>query len=395
MTSGRSEAQALPPPDPEALAHAARLVALIRSEIDACGGSIGFDRYMELALYAPGLGYYSAGLTKLGPGGDFVTAPEISPIFGRCLALWCAEVLETLGGGEVLELGAGTGRLAAQLLSGLRALGRLPGRFAILEPSADLRARQRDTLAADVPDLLPRIAWLDRLPETPLTGLVIANEVADALPVRRFVLLDAGVFDDRVGWEGGGFAWAERSADPELAGEIERIRREHGLSAPYRSELRPLVRPWLSALAGCLARGVLLFIDYGCSERDYYARERRDGTLLCHYRHRAHADPLVLTGLQDITAWLDFTALARAGGEAGLDLLGYATQAHFLIDCGLDRALAELQAPDPDRYLVEAQSVKRLILPGEMGEHFKALALGRGVAAPLPGFRRFDRRDRL
>jgi SAM-dependent MidA family methyltransferase len=224
---------------------------------------------------------------------------------------------------------------------------------------------------------------------------VIANEVADALPVRRFALLDAGVFEDRVGWEGGGFAWVERPADPDLSGQVARIRREHGLSPPYRSELRPLVRPWLSALAGCLARGVLLFIDYGCSERDYYARERRDGTLLCHYRHRAHADPLVLTGLQDITAWLDFTALARAGGEAGLDLLGYATQAHFLIDCGLDRALAELQALSPDRYLIEAQSVKRLILPGEMGEHFKALALGRGIAEPLPGFRLFDQRHRL
>ncbi|MGH8573547.1 MAG: class I SAM-dependent methyltransferase, partial [Gammaproteobacteria bacterium] len=301
-----------PAPGPEALAHAARLVDAIAAEISAQGGSIGFDRYMELALYAPGLGYYSAGLQKFGATGDFVTAPEISSLYGRCLGGFCAEVLTDVGGGEILELGAGSGRLAAQVLGTLGRLSMLPGRYSILEISAELRARQRDTLEGSVPELLPRVVWLERLPETPWTGLILANEVADALPVRRFALLEAGIFEGRVGWDGSGFVWVEAPAAPELVEFVARIRRDHGLTPPYRSELRPLLAPWLSALTRPLAKGVLLCIDYGCVGREYYSPERRDGTLLCHYRHRAHADPLVLTGLQDIGAWVDFTAFAGA-----------------------------------------------------------------------------------
>ena len=384
-----------PTPGPEALAHAARLVDAIAAEIGAQGGSIGFDRYMELALYAPGLGYYSAGLQKFGATGDFVTAPEISSLYGRCLGGFCAEVLTAVGGGEILELGAGSGRLAAQVLGTLGRLSMLPGRYSILEISAELRARQRDTLEASVPELLPRVVWLERLPETPWTGIILANEVADALPVRRFALLEAGIFEGRVGWDGSGFVWVYVPAAPELVEFVVRVRRVHGLTPPYRSELRPLLAPWLSALTRPLAKGVLLCIDYGCVGREYYSPERRDGTLLCHYRHRAHADPLVLTGLQDIGAWVDFTAFAGAGCDAGLDLYGFTTQAHFLIDCGLKRVLAAVGENDPDHYLIHAQEAKRLILPGEMGEHFKAIALGRGLSGALPGFRRFDQCHRL
>ena len=225
-----------PTPGPEALAHAARLVDLIAAEIGAQGGSIGFDRYMELALYAPGLGYYSAGLQKFGATGDFVTAPEISSLYGRCLGGFCAEVLTAVGGGEILELGAGSGRLAAQVLGTLGRLSMLPGRYSILEISAELRARQRDTLEASVPELLPRVVWLERLPETPWTGIILANEVADALPVRRFALLEAGIFEGRVGWDGSGFVWVYVPATPELVEFVARVRRDHGLTPPYRSE---------------------------------------------------------------------------------------------------------------------------------------------------------------
>ncbi len=384
-----------PAPDEEIETRTTRLVELIHAEIAAAGGSIGFDRYMELALYAPGLGYYSGPLPKLGAEGDFVTAPEISPLFGACLGRWCHEVLEGLGGGDILELGAGSGRLAAQVLAALERRSALPRRYAILEVSADLRARQLDTLSAEVPELLPRVAWLDRLPDTPWTGILLANEVADALPVQRFAILEAGSFELRVGWDGSGFVWVETPAEAELSGAVSRIRDELGLTAPYRSEMRPMLAPWLVALVRSLEKGVFLCIDYGCVEREYYSPERRSGTLLCHHRHRAHDDPLVQTGLQDIGAWVDYTAFARAACAAGLEIYGYTTQAHFLIDCGLDRVLAEVHEADPDRGLIEAQKAKRLVLPGEMGEHFKAMTAGRGLTEPLPGFRRFDQRHRL
>ncbi len=385
----------LPRPDAEREVHAAALVEVIRAAIAEAGGSIGFDRYMELALYAPGLGYYSGPLPKLGADGDFVTAPEISPLFGRCLGRWCHDVLERLGGGDILELGAGTGRLAVEILRDLARRSALPRRYAILEISADLRARQRETMRAEIPDLLPSVAWLDRLPDLAWTGIILANEVVDALPVKRFAILPTGHCEERVGWDRSRFVWLTAPADRDLAGQVAAIQESHGITAPYRSELRPVLGHWLGAVVRSLEKGVFLCIDYGCAAREYYSRERRQGTLLCHHRHRAHADPLVLTGLQDIGAWVDFTTFAGAARDAGLDLYGYTTQAHFLIDCGLDRVLAEIRETDPDAYGIHAQGAKRLVLPGEMGEHFKAIAVGRGVSRPLPGFRHYDGRHRL
>ncbi|HXG29279.1 MAG TPA: SAM-dependent methyltransferase [Nevskiales bacterium] len=386
----------LPAPEPAAAAHAVRLAELIRAEIEAGGGAISFRRYMELALYAPALGYYSAGARKFGPGGDFITAPELSPLFSRCLARQCAEVL-TQTGGDILELGAGSGVMAADMLAELEALAALPERYRILELSGELRQRQRETLAARVPHLLSRVTWLERLPEPGFRGVMVGNEVLDALPVERFQLTAAGPRPLGVTWDGAGFTWTELAEDPALTAALQASEAALGWRLPpgYASELCTALGPWLTALAQALEAGVLLFIDYGYPRREYYHPERDRGTLLCHYRHHAHDDPLVLPGLQDITASVDFSAVAEAGLAAGLELAGYTSQAYFLFGCGLERLLAEVDPADTRRYLALTGQVKRLTLPGEMGERFQAIALARGLERPLSAFVLFDQRRRL
>ncbi len=390
--------QELPPPDPDAAVHSARLQDLIRAEIAAAGGSISFAHYMELALYAPGLGYYSAGARKFGAGGDFVTAPEISPLFGRCMARQCQQVLQHLSEGDILEIGAGTGALAADLLGELEALGRLPGRYLILEVSADLRERQRMLLRERLPaHLLPRVHWLDRLPGAGFQGVIVGNEVLDAVPIRRFRWTGQGVRELRVGWQDGRFVWREEPAEPPLAAAVASIRGEVGEGWPedYASEINLGLAPWIWELGARLARGLILLIDYGYPRREYYHPQRATGTLMCHYRHRAHPDPLILTGLQDITAFVDFTAVAEAGVAAGLDVMGYTTQAHFLLGCGLDALLASSDLEDSRSHLELTRQAKVLMLPGEMGERFKAIALARGIEVPLVGFALQDHRHRL
>lgn len=389
--------QEFPLPDPDAAVHSARLQDLIRAEIAAAGGSISFARYMELALYAPGLGYYSAGARKFGAGGDFVTAPEISPLFGRCVARQCRQVLQHLGAGDILEIGAGTGALAVDLLGELEAVGRLPGGYLILEVSADLRERQRMLLQERLPHLLSRVHWLDRLPEAGFQGLIVGNEVLDAMPIQRFRWTGQGVRELRVSWQDGHFAWREEPAEPRLAEAVTVIRREVGEGWPegYASEVNPGLAPWVREIGARLARGLILLIDYGYPRREYYHPQRATGTLMCHYRHRAHPDPLILAGLQDITAFVDFTAVAEAGVAAGLDVMGYTTQAHFLLGCGLDELLAGSDPEDPRSYLELTRQAKALTLPGEMGERFKAIALARGVEVPLVGFALQDHRHRL
>ncbi|HEY5790902.1 MAG TPA: SAM-dependent methyltransferase, partial [Gammaproteobacteria bacterium] len=335
----------LPEPDADALAHSARLAALVRAEIARAGGALPFDRFMELALYAPGLGYYSAGARRFGSAGDFVTAPELSPLFGRCLAAQAAELLDAVGGGELLELGAGRGTLAADLLLELEALGALPARYLVLELSGSLRAEQRATLAARAPHLLPRVRWLDGPPAAGFRGLMFGNEVADALPVSRFRVTAGAVAEAHVSADGAGFGWAWQPAAAPLAARVAALLDEVGpLPDGYTSELCLRLAPWLGDLAGRLARGALLLVDYGYPRREYYHPQRADGTLQCHYRQRAHADPLRLLGLQDLTAHVDFTAVAEAGVAAGLQLAGYTSQAWFLFGCGLERLLA---AADP------------------------------------------------
>jgi SAM-dependent MidA family methyltransferase len=362
----------------------------LREEMAAAGGAIAFDRFMELALYAPGLGYYVAGTHKFGEHGDFVTAPELGSLFARCLARPCQSLLTGLGGGDILEAGAGSGVLAADLLLELESLGRLPERYLILELGAELRARQNETIKRRVPHLFDRVHWLVDLPGD-FRGMVLANEVLDSMPVTRFKVTQNGINELYVAWENEGFAWREKPADESVRTRIEAL----GLPAGYTSEINLRAEAWVRSVADSLKQGVMLLIDYGFPRAEFYHPQRAQGTLMCHYRHQAHDDPLRLAGLQDITAHVDFSAVAEAGVDAGLTLLGYTSQAAFLLDCGLERIMTASDPDDVRVHLALTQQIKKLTLPHEMGELFKVLALGRGVREPLPGFTLQDRRGRL
>ena len=381
-----SGASALPQPDAAAREHGERVAARIREHIEQSGGWIAFARYMELALYSPGLGYYVAGAVKLGEPGDFVTAPELSPLFGATLASQTAEILSQTGG-MVMELGAGSGRLAADLLAAMQEQGCLPGRYLILEISPDLARLQRETLEKRVPHLLDRVEWIDTLPQV-FTGVIFANEVLDALPVHILSWHEAGVRERGVSLEQGAFVWSERSLqrgallDGALAIDVR---------APYVSEVSLAVPALVAALAACLKQGALLFIDYGFGRGEYYHPQRVSGTLMCHYRHRAHGDPFVLPGLQDITAHVDFTAVAKAGLDAGLKLLGYTTQAQFLVNAGITCLLEKKVTDGPGTYLPAVAAVQKLLSPAEMGELFKVIGLGRGLEIALTGFAAGDK----
>jgi len=379
----------LPTPPAEALAHSARLAALIRGEIAAGGGWIPFARYMELALYAPGLGYYTAGARKLGREGDFITAPEMTPLYGQTLARQAAQVLES-GLDQILEIGAGSGALAAALLAELERLDRLPRNYYILEVSPDLRERERDLLALKVPHLLERVIWLNRLP-TLYPGLIIANEVLDAMPVHIVRAGASGIEEAGVALTDENFAWSYRPAAAELLSAAQALQLPEG----YRTEIQLIARGFVRTLAQSMARGVILLIDYGFPAHEFYHGQRSEGTLMCHYRHRAHADPFFLPGLQDITSHIDFSAVARAGGEAGLELLGYAGQAQFLINCGITDIMLRTPPENVAAYLPQATAAQQLLSPSEMGELFKVIAFGKDYAAPLMGFASGDRRGSL
>ncbi len=390
----RDASTCLPEPEAEAHAHSERLIEVIRAELVQQGGLLSFDRYMELALYAPGLGYYMAGARKFGASGDFITAPEISPLFGRCLARQCLQVLEALEGGDLFEFGAGSGRLAADLLSELEQLGGLPERYQILEVSPDLRARQRSTLEREVPHLIDRVEWLDAMPGPGFRGVVLANEVLDAMPVHRFRVEADGLKEQFVEWAAGTLQnrW-EPPRSPGLVAAVEGL----GIPFPegYESEINRRAAPWMRELGRSIEAGLVLLIDYGYPRGEFYHLQRSRGTLLCHYRHRVHPDPLALVGLQDITAHVDFTAVAEAGQGAGLEVNGFTTQAYFLMGCGMGRILAESDPNDIRAHLELVQGIKRLTLPSEMGERFKVLGLTRGVAQPLIGFGMRDQCERL
>ena len=379
----------LPTPPAEALAHSERLTALIGEEIAASGGWISFARYMELALYAPALGYYTAGARKLGREGDFITAPEMTPLYGQTLARQAAEVLES-GLDQILEIGAGSGALAAALLTELERLDRLPRNYYILEVSPDLRERERDLLALKVPQLLERVIWLNRLP-TLYQGLIIGNEVLDAMPAHLVRAGTAGVEEAGVVLQGGAYAWAWRPAAAELRAAAEALRLPPG----YQTEIQLVACAFVRTLAQSMARGVILLIDYGFPAHEYYHAQRAEGTLMCHYRHRAHADPFFLPGLQDITSHIDFSAVAHAGEEAGLELLGYTGQAQFLINCGITDIMLRTPPENAAAYLPQAAAAQQLLSPSEMGELFKVIALGKDYAAPLVGFASGDRRRAL
>lgn len=417
----------LPAPSADARAASEALQAIIGAEIAARGGWISFARYMELALYAPGLGYYSGGSHKFGgqgSGGDFLTAPELTPLFGQALARQVAQIL-TASRPRVIEAGAGSGRLAADLLAALDAMGCLPERYQILELSGELRARQQATLNRHVPRFADRVEWLDELPAR-FSGCLIGNEVLDAMPthsLRWSNEIDAApVMERGVGLADGQLAVAEHAACGALLAAASAL----SVVAPYRGEISLAARAWVSELARRLDGGAMLLIDYGLPRHELYHGGRDGGTLRCHYRHRVHDEPLWFPGLSDITSHVDFTAVAEAGFDAGLEVLGYTSQANFLLNCGIGELLLErhslpgdveklgagvpcmpgtprrgpatapdaTQAPHHDSAMADLRArgaVNVLISPNEMGELFKVIALGRGMPSPLLGFARGDR----
>ena len=370
----------LPLPDPQALAASRALLSRIAAELGASGNWISFARYMELALHEPGLGYYAAGARKLGAGGDFVTAPELSPLFARTLARQIGELLES--GDAVLEFGAGSGLLAEVLLSELEGV-----KYEILETSPELRERQQQRLGN-------RVQWLDRLPQK-FRGVMLANEVADAMPVHALAWTRDGIRERGVCANEGQLAWSDRAAQGAVLAAAREIDVAIPPSGRYESELALFARAWMRSLGRFLERGAILVIDYGFPGREFFHPQRSMGTLACHYRHHVHGDPFFVPGLQDITAHVDFSALGRAAAEAGLKVLGYASQAQFLVNCGITDLLAEENPADARRYLPAAAAAQKLLSPAEMGELFKVLAVGRGIDAPLLGFSSGDRSHAL
>jgi len=378
--SARLIAVNLPEPSDEALAISRELTQRIRADIEHAGGWVRFDRYMQRVLYEPGLGYYSAGSAKFGCGGDFITSADLGEFLPRALANQFHELLAAVDKPVIMEIGAGNGELAARLLHALASLGYEDIRYWILETSGELRSRQQQLLRP----FGARVRWLDRLPEAPIEGLIVANEVADALPVTRFVKRDNGVLPVGIRCSGESFCWAEGQPDRELtlAVDVLETKLDDELPNGYRSEICLLLRGWIESLAESLARGAVLLIDYGLVRREYYHPQRHDGTLICHYRQRAHDDPFFLPGLQDVSAWVDFSACADAGRGAGLQISGFTTQGLFLLESTARSTLATLTSHNAR----ELSALKTLVLPGEMGERFKLLLMTKNVdGTGLPG----------
>ncbi len=379
----------LPPPSADALAASNALKTRITAGITEAGGWIPFSNYMAQALYTPGLGYYSGGARKFGAEGDFITAPELTPLFGQTLAVQVSDLFAQCAH-ELIEVGAGTGLLAADLLARLAELGTPPEHYRILELSGELRERQRETIAERTPEMLPRVEWLDELPEC-FDGVVVANEVLDVMPLELVAWRDGAIFERGVVVRDGEFTWADRPAEGALHDAAAALPVTVPQSGEYVSEISLAGRAWVAEWSRRLSRGALLLIDYGYPQREFYLPSRSTGTLICYYRHRAHPDPFLWPGLTDITGFVDFTAIAEAAHDAGLQVLGYADQGSFLISCGLLERVAERGPTESPDYIRAARAAQRLIAPHEMGEFFKVLMVGRGVEGPLRGFLRGDR----
>ena len=386
----------LPEPDAVAREHSRRLLEKIRAEIEAQGGTISFRRYMEMVLYEPGLGYYSAGARKFGRDGDFTTAPELSDLYSRCIARQCKEILWHTGGGIIMELGAGSGAMAGAVLTELQVLDSLPQQYLILETSADLKQRQQQLLASTHSAYYSNIVWLDRLPSEKFNGVILASEVLDALPVHRIIIDENGISELAVAYQSGGFVYKKLRLDETLLHHMERLQNYFAgpPSEAYTTEINPELNAWIASFSDILETGVMLIIDYGYPGKEYYHPQRGSGTLKCHYRHHVHDDPFFYPGLQDVTASVDFTGVAEAALDAGLEVSGFTTQAYFLVACGLGGMVNE-QRDDDFRFLQLTQQAKLLTMPGAMGEQFKVIALGKNYSQPLLGFRVADQRGRL
>ena len=371
----------LPQADSESRKHSARVAVHIKDIIRGDGGWVPFAKYMDLAMFAPGLGYYSAGAAKIGAAGDFTTAPEMTTLFGATLAKQVAQVLGAIGG-DVLEFGAGSGKLARDLLRGLRKLGCEPRRYLILEPSPDLRERQMALLKKEIPEFSSRLCWIDRMPEN-FCGAMIANEVLDAMPIDLISWQADGVYERGVAVSNGEFIWRNRKLESgALLVHAQSVR----VASGYASEIHRAGAAFVRSVGDALKHGVALLIDYGFLDHEYYHADRSTGTLMCHYRHRAHTDPFFMPGAQDITAHVNFSAMIDAARGAGLEIEGYTTQAKFLIASGITDQLSQIDPSDAAQYLPLANQAQRLLSPAEMGELFKVLAIGRGIDFSLLGF---------
>ncbi len=385
----------LPDPSPEEVAISRALVARISSELDA--GFLPFDRFMELALYAPGLGYYVAGAQKFGPAGDFVTAPELSPLFGACVARQCAETLRATAGG-IIEFGGGSGRLAVSVLRALAAQGLPAVNYAIVELSPELRARQYAHIEATAPEVLAQVQWWQGPPRATWTGVILANEILDALPVTRFEIASGGVLECGIGLDAAGQLEARtRPAGATLSSEViaALAHPTQAYGTGYRSEINFAQRAWLADLPNFLRRGVVILADYGYPRAEYYHPDRTDGTLQCYYRHRVHADPLWWPGVQDMTAAVDFTAVANAAVAAGFEVAGFAEQAQYLLATGITELLAQVGEHAPAALHRATQAVKTLLLPEAMGTRVKFMTLARNYTGPIVGYTLRDARHRL
>jgi len=389
--------QSLPEPDEAARKRSRDLCSCISAACEQQGGSIAFSAFMHMALYQPGLGYYSGGLQKFGAAGDFITAPEVSSLFSRCVARQAAQVFNELAQADMLEFGAGSGVMAADILLELERLRAMPGHYFIVELSSELRERQKQTIMERAPHLAEKVQWLDALPEQPVQGVVVANEVLDAMPVECFRKADGAVEQLRVVAQHGHLKADYAQADEAMVEQVRTIEQRRGKAFDngYCSEFNPAITAWLASLYAVVDKGLVLLVDYGYPVQEYYLDERDSGTLVCHYQHRAHADPLWYPGLQDITAFVDFSAVAYAAVDAGFEVSGYTSQAMFLLGCGLGELHQAVVSDDPRQQLLLAQQIKTLTLPSEMGERFKAMALSKNIDLPLIGFSMQDYRNRL
>lgn len=388
----------LPPASEIALANCHQLTLAIQEAIHTAGGWIPFEQFMNLALYSPGLGYYNGGATKLGEAGDFVTAPEISSLFGRAIARQVMQIAKQMHSYQILEFGAGSGKLAFDILLALEQLDQLPDKYLILEVSAELRERQRIWLSEQIPHLFSRIEWLHELP-VQFQGVILANEVLDAMPVHLVVWQQSQILERGVIWDKDRFGWQDRSiqnvdlfhAAQQLLPIVTAETDWDSFTQHYFSEINLSARYFIKSLAQILQQGLILLIDYGFGSGEYYHPQRHQGTLMCHYRHHVHDDPFYLPGLQDITSHVDFSAITDIANSNGLDLMGYTTQAHFLMNCGITEVLIQSATPNSVNYLAQANQLQKLVSPAEMGELFKAIAFSKNISESLIGFNSGDR----
>ena len=398
--------QSLPLPSAEALQHSEILQQTIQNEI-CQQGSITFRRYMEMALYEPGLGYYVAGKRKLGKNGDFITAPEVSPLFSQCIGNQCIQVLDQLKNADILEFGAGNGTMAVDILLHLEAKNCLPAHYYILDLSPELKAIQKATFETLAPHLIPHVTWLSALPEPPFTGVILANEVLDAMPVELFHITQGVIYQQQVTLANSSANTIFKLTDtsPALHSDFEQVVQtlpvyhqkdsNSSVYSSYRSEFNPNIPAWIQQLERTLKKGIILLLDYGYTRQEYYHPERNEGTLICHYQHLVHSDFFWHPGLQDITANVDFTHVAEAADNSGLKVSGFTSQAAFLTGCGLEDLFIDALSKQPDKQYLLAQQVRTLSLPSEMGERFKVIALSKQIDDALIGFSLIDDKHKL